>query len=66
VKLRGDIREQMLVDFRNALRSRVNPDTKQLFTEDEIALVTAPHSEAYIKADALDAVLRSTSSVRCG
>jgi hypothetical protein len=57
VKVRGDVREQMLADYRYALRSRVNPDTQQIFSEDEISLITAQHSEAWIRADALDAVL---------
>lgn len=57
VKLRGALREQVLADYRFELRKRVNPDTGQLFAESEIALITSQHADAYIKADALDAVL---------
>lgn len=43
--------------YRNELRRRVNPDTGLLFTEDEIAVITAPHGEQWIKANALDSAL---------
>lgn len=57
VKARGKIREEYLNHFRYGLRSLTNPDTNAPFTDVEIALATNEKSEAYRRADALDAVL---------
>lgn len=52
---RGHIRDNIILSrFRIVLRERINPDTGQPFTEDEIALVTQPDSRFYIEADAID------------
>jgi len=52
---RGEVRDDIiLLYFRNALRSLINPETKIGFTEDEIFLATQPGSRFYIEADAID------------
>lgn len=52
---RGHIRDEViLANFRNELRTLVNPDTGALFTEDEIAQLTQKGSRFYIEADAID------------
>lgn len=52
---RGHVRDQIILSrFRIVLRERINPDTGQLFTEDEIAIITQPDSRFYIEADAID------------
>lgn len=50
----GKIRDDMLAMFRNGLRLLMNPDTGELFTEDEIRLATQPGSRIYIRANAID------------
>jgi hypothetical protein len=57
IKNRGDYREELLSFYRWGLRRRTNPETEVSFTEDEITTITAEHGEAWIRADALDAVL---------
>ena len=54
---RGEQRDQMLAAFRLGLRELTNPDTGEPFTDDEIALATAPRSRWYAEANALDLVL---------
>lgn len=52
---RGKVRDDIiLARFRNTLRGLINPDTKQLFTEDEIAIITQEDSRFFIEADAID------------
>ena len=53
---RGEIRDLALSLFRNALRSQVNPDTGITFTEEEIAVATAPGTKKWIEADADDVI----------
>jgi hypothetical protein len=54
---RGASREQLLTNYRFGLRKLTNPDTNLPFTESEIALATNEKSDAWRRADALDAVL---------
>lgn len=52
---RGKVRDDIiLARFRNVMRSKVNPDSKAVFTEDEIAVITQEDSRFYIEADAID------------
>lgn len=51
---RGEIRELILNYFRDGLRRKVNPETSQYFTEDEIAVATAPGTRWYRQAQADD------------
>lgn len=52
---RGKVRDDIiLARFRNTLRGKINPDTNQPFTEDEIALITQRDSRFYTEADAID------------
>lgn len=52
---RGHVRDQILLaHLRNSMRVLVNPDTRALFTEDEIARLTQSGSRYYIQADAID------------
>ncbi len=52
---RGKVRDDIiLARFRNVMRSKVNPDSQQLFTEDEIAVITQEDSRFFIEADAID------------
>ncbi len=52
---RGLVRDTIiLAHMRNQMRTLVNPDTKDLFTEDEILRLTQPGSRFYIEADAID------------
>lgn len=52
---RGKVRDDIiLARFRNTLRSKVNPDSGQLFTEDEIAIITQEDSRFFIEADGID------------
>jgi len=57
VYARGEARELMLATWREALRSKIDPDTGALFTEDTIRLVTQPDSRFYAEADAVDLAL---------
>lgn len=52
---RGRVRDEIiLARFRNVLRTKVNPDTNQIFTEDEITTITQEDSRFFIEADAID------------
>jgi hypothetical protein len=52
---RGKVRDDIiLARFRNSLRGKINPDTNQQFTEDEIAIITQEDSRFFIEADAID------------
>lgn len=52
---RGFIRDKViLANFRAGLRNRRNPQTGELFTEDEIARATRPGSRWYVEAQAID------------
>lgn len=52
---RGKVRDDIiLARYRNVLRSKVNPDSGQMFTEDEIAVITQEDSRFYVEADAID------------
>ncbi len=54
---RGYVRDRViLANYRIALRDLVNPDTRQVFTEDEIAVITQEGSRYWIEADAIDLV----------
>ncbi len=53
---RGEIRDIILMAFRNQLRTMTDPDTDSTFTEDKIAQITQPGSRFYIEADAIDLV----------
>lgn len=55
---RGELREEILSDFRITLREKTNPETGALFTEDEIATATANQSRFWMEADAIDLVLQ--------
>ncbi len=51
----GYIRDSVvLATWRSGLRRRINPQTGNLFTEDEIARSTRPGSRWYIEAQAID------------
>lgn len=51
----GWIRDNIILEvFRNHLRDLYNPDTGELFTEDEIAQATQPGSRFWIEADSID------------
>lgn len=52
---RGKVRDDIiLARFRNVLRTKINPDSQAIFTEDEIAVITQEDSRFYIEADAID------------
>lgn len=52
---RGKVRDDIiLARFRNTLRGKLNPDTGNPFTEDEIAIITQVDSRFFIEADAID------------
>jgi len=52
---RGKVRDDIiLARFRNTLRGKINPDSGQPFTEDEIAVITQEDSRFYIEADGID------------
>lgn len=50
----GQVRDTILIAWRNSLRDLINPDTAIAFTEDEIQVATQPGSRFYIEADAID------------
>lgn len=54
---RGEVRELVLAFWREGLRTKVNPTTGELFTEDVIRLVTQEGSRFYVEADGLDLAL---------
>ena len=51
---RGAVRDLILNYFRYGLRTRDNPETGELFTDDEIARATAPGTRWYIEAQGID------------
>ncbi len=52
---RGKVRDDIILSrMRNVYRTKLNPDTGQPFTEDEIAVITQEDSRFYIEADAID------------
>lgn len=52
---RGHVRDNIiLAHWRNQLRTKINPDTGAVFTEDEVLRITQPGSRFYIEADAID------------
>jgi len=52
---RGKVRDDIILGrFRNSLRGKINPDSGQPFTEDEIAVITQEDSRFFIEADAID------------
>jgi len=57
ISARGEMRELYLTLARTGLRKLINPDTKQPFTDSEIALATNEKSDVYRRAEALDGVL---------
>jgi uncharacterized phage protein gp47/JayE len=59
---RGELREDAMRLWRNALRNATNPDTGAAFTEDEIAAATLRQSRWWIEADNLDLLLMSSQS----
>lgn len=54
VALRGEVRDLIMDYFRSGLRMCTNPETGNLFTEDEIVRATAPGSRWYREAQAID------------
>lgn len=54
---RGEQRETLLESWRRGLRQMTNPDTREAFTEEEIATATARGSKWYVEADGLDLLL---------
>jgi uncharacterized phage protein gp47/JayE len=57
VYARGEVRELILANYRNGLRTKTDPDTSDLFTEDTIRLVTQEGSRFYVWADSVDLAL---------
>lgn len=56
VRVRGDNARAFLDNIRWGLRQMRDPKTGLAFSDDQIAIATAPHSELAIKADGIDAV----------
>lgn len=56
---RGESRELLLGLYRSSLYGKINPDTGQVFTPEEIATATARESSKAIEADGLDLLLLS-------
>lgn len=54
LRRRGEIRDLILDTFRAGLRNRVNPETGDLFTEDEIARATQAGSRWHRQAQGID------------
>lgn len=54
VRRRGEIRDLILDTFRAGLRNRTDPETGELFTEDEIARATQAGSRWYRQAQGVD------------
>lgn len=50
----GQVRDIILVAFRNELRQLVDPTTGSLFTEEQVQLATQPGSRFYVEAEAID------------
>lgn len=59
---RGQLRDELLAQFRVGLRKLKNPETGNLFTEDEIARATQRGSRWWIQADADDLVLMAAQA----
>ncbi len=57
VYTRGEVREIILANMREGLRSKIDPETGELCTEDVIRRVTQEGSRFYVKADGLDLAL---------
>ena len=53
---KGQVRDTILISWRNSLRNLTNPDTNLPFTEDQIQIATQPGSRFFIEADAIDVV----------
>jgi hypothetical protein len=51
---RGEVRDLILANFRSGLRDLVNPETGQLFTEDEIQRATQKFSRWYNESQGTD------------
>ena len=52
---RGDVRDDIILsNYRNSLRTLVDPDTGATFTEDTVIMVTARGSSLFIEADGVD------------
>lgn len=58
----GQVRDTILISFRNSLRNLTNPDTNLPFTEDQIQIATQPGSRFYIGADAIDVASQANQS----
>lgn len=54
VYARGEARELILANYREGLRTKIDPDTGELFTEDTIRLVTQEGSRFFVWADSVD------------
>ena len=59
---RGEVRDEILTEFRIGLRSLINPETGVAFTEDEIARATQVGSRFWIEADAIDLIGQAQQS----
>lgn len=57
VRQRGELREEYLDNYRAGLREMLLGDGSPAFSDDQIAIATAEHGEAWVKAEGLDAVL---------
>lgn len=53
---RGQVRDDLLTEWRLGLAELVNPETGALFTQDEIAQATQQGSRWWIEADAIDLI----------
>ncbi len=58
----GQVRDTILISWRNSLRNLNNPDTDLPFTEDQIRVATQEGSRFYIEADAIDVVAMANQS----
>lgn len=54
--LRGEVREDLLTNWRLGLASLVDPETGAFFTQDKIAQATQQGSRWWIEADAIDQI----------
>lgn len=62
VYAQGQLRELFLSVLRDGLRSTVNPDTNEAWTEEEIQLATSPGTSEFARATALDLLLFSAQN----
>jgi len=53
---RGQLREEILLGWRTGLRALIDPETKQVFTEDKIRLATGFGTRFYTEADSIDVI----------